>query len=102
VTAEAAPTDSPGDESAEFISTEFVSVPPTEDVFLPDMDFTVPNIPMDGYDNSSFTFRQENPTSYSQMGSGGYDSTSPHFGGEIMGLGGMSETLPPMEVLEDL
>ncbi|KAI0128435.1 hypothetical protein BJ170DRAFT_328600 [Xylariales sp. AK1849] len=72
--------------------------PTTEDVFLQGLDFSEPSAPMDG--DPVFSMPQTNP--YSFTFESVHDSqTSTAFPNELMGLG-ISEPLPPFEVMEEL
>ncbi|OTB06887.1 hypothetical protein M426DRAFT_9314 [Hypoxylon sp. CI-4A] len=101
------PNDEPTDETA---NSQSAAVPATENVFQ-DMDFTTPD---SGFDDSApFLFQQDLGLSFSPGNTGGQDqgqgqsqgqshSDTPQFNGELMDIGGVFESLPPFEVMEDL
>ncbi|KAH8195085.1 hypothetical protein TruAng_010742 [Truncatella angustata] len=84
------------DEIFDFNFADFA--PTTEDVFLQGMDYTLPSVPIEG--GAMFSMPQADP-SMPFTAADGTQTSGAAFGTELFGLG-MSETLPPFEVTEEL
>ncbi|KAI0439287.1 hypothetical protein F4803DRAFT_531793 [Xylaria telfairii] len=91
----------PDDEEVVNIFDAF-ETPTTEDVLFQGIDYGTPDISLD---NATFDFNNTNSTPFT----GNTSSTQPlgdfndnAFNGELIDLGGVFETLPPFEVMEDL
>ncbi|KAI0024836.1 hypothetical protein F4780DRAFT_479255 [Xylariomycetidae sp. FL0641] len=92
----------PTEPAVEPINPQMFDVPMTEDVFLQGMDYSEPNFLYGG--NAEFTFTQGNQPSFStgDPNASTYPRDNGAFQGELMDLGGIFETLPPFEIMEDL
>ncbi|KAK6069618.1 hypothetical protein SCUP234_10531 [Seiridium cupressi] len=85
------------DEVFDFNFADFT--PSTEDVFLQGMDYTIPSPPLDS--DPMFSMPSANASSMPFSSTDDTQNTGAAFGGELFGLG-MSESLPPFELTEDL
>jgi hypothetical protein len=85
------------DEVLDFDFADFV--PSTEDVFLQGMDYTMPSAPLEG--GPTFQIPQANSNSMPFASGKTPQANGAAVGGELLGLG-MSETVPPFEITEEL
>ncbi|ORY69851.1 uncharacterized protein BCR38DRAFT_420234 [Pseudomassariella vexata] len=94
-----APEDKERAREAEVVEFDF-SVPPVlEHVFLEGLDYTEPITPIDG--DHTFSMPQSFPYAMPSAPSDAPRTSSTPFSDELMGLG-ISEPLPPFEVMEEL
>ncbi|RYC60070.1 hypothetical protein CHU98_g6137 [Xylaria longipes] len=91
---------------AEELTTEVVNIdafetPVNEDVLFEGIDYGTPN---NSFDNAAFDFNDANTSAFTGNTSaqplGDFNDNT--FNGELIDLGGVFETLPPFEVMEDL
>ncbi|OTA66608.1 hypothetical protein K449DRAFT_391053 [Hypoxylon sp. EC38] len=85
---------------SEHNETRSAEVPVIEDAVFQGMDFTIPNLSFD--DGTAFSFQQDPETTFSpgNLDSQGQDSVP--FDGALIDLGGIFESLPPFEMMEEL
>ncbi|KAI0858915.1 hypothetical protein F4860DRAFT_505019 [Xylaria cubensis] len=87
--------------AAEVVNIDAFEIPITEDVQFQGIDYGTPNISLD---NPTFDFSDANSAAFTGDASaqplGGFNDNA--FNGELIDLGGVFETLPPFEVMEDL
>ncbi|KAL7626208.1 hypothetical protein AAE478_002978 [Parahypoxylon ruwenzoriense] len=88
-------------EPASFQPTQ---VPVIENGFLQGLDFTEPDLFSGQFtDGAAFSFQQGDPApAFSTGDAGGQHQDNAPFNGELMDLGGIFESLPPFEMMEDL
>ncbi|KAI1816753.1 hypothetical protein GGS20DRAFT_536077 [Poronia punctata] len=96
---EARPVDA-GTHDGEFFPNDILDTPAIEDILFQGIDYGTS-------DGLAFTFGQANTTTSTFPGSGSSaqptdDYAGSLFNGELIGLGGVFEALPPFEVMEDL
>ncbi|KAI1661952.1 hypothetical protein F4813DRAFT_346394 [Daldinia decipiens] len=87
-------------ETTQPVNSQPVDFSGAEDVLFQGVDFTNPIPSLD--DDTAFLFQQDPAAAFStgNLGSQGQDSTP--FIGDLMDLGGIFESLPPFEMMEDL
>lgn len=69
--------------------------PLTEDVFLQGLDYSLPDASRDGFDPTAWNFAQDPGMADPQQ-----QPMDPPW--ELMDLGGLTEGLPPLHLMEDL
>ncbi|CAJ2506186.1 Uu.00g003160.m01.CDS01 [Anthostomella pinea] len=82
------------------IHFDSIEVPMTEEVFLQGMDFTEADVSFDP--NITYPYNQEDSTPFLSGPSVEQEASNSAFNGELMDLGGIFETLPPFEIMEEL
>ncbi|XXH04793.1 homeodomain super [Hypoxylon texense] len=88
---------SPNNGTTEPASFQPPEVPAVEDDFLQGLDFTDPNL----NDGTAFTFQPDPMAAFPPGNLSGPGQETP-FQGDLMDLGGIYESLPPFDVMEDL
>ncbi|KAI1768723.1 fungal-specific transcription factor domain-containing protein [Hypoxylon sp. FL1150] len=89
---------SPRDGAAESTHLESVEVPAVEDDLFQGMDFTDPDL----NDGGAFVFQPDPTGTFSTGNLGGMGQDASPLNGDLMDLGGIYESLPPFDVMEDL
>ncbi|KAI1085784.1 fungal-specific transcription factor domain-containing protein [Whalleya microplaca] len=92
-------------DTTEVSSVPTTEVPITEDVCLQGMDFTGPgpNPSFEQFDdNATFSFQDDPTATFPTGDSNDQRQDNDTFNGELMDLGGIFESLPPFEIMEDL
>ncbi|KAK6950155.1 hypothetical protein Daesc_008481 [Daldinia eschscholtzii] len=87
-------------ETAQPVNCPATEFPETEDILFQGIDFTDSIPPLDS--DNAFSFQQEPATTYSTANLDNHGQESTPFMGDLMGLGGIFESLPPFEMMEDL
>ncbi|KAI1647589.1 uncharacterized protein F4817DRAFT_337154 [Daldinia loculata] len=88
------------DETTQPVNSPSIDLPGAEDVLFQGFDFTNPIPSLD--DDTTFSFQQDPAATFStgNLDSQGQDSNP--FIGDLIDLGGIFESLPPFEMMEDL
>ncbi|KAI1393550.1 fungal-specific transcription factor domain-containing protein [Hypoxylon trugodes] len=81
-------------------SVNFKSPEVADDVIFQEMDFTDPEISFDN--GTGYSYQQDPGVTFSAETSDVHDQEQPSFYGDLMDLGGIYESLPPFEVMEEL
>ncbi|KAI1487458.1 fungal-specific transcription factor domain-containing protein [Biscogniauxia mediterranea] len=77
-------------------------VPPAEHVLFHSLDYADPDAASGEYaENETLPLQQDNPSAFAAEASNHQPMGDP-FNGELMDLGGIFESLPPFEIMEDL
>ncbi|KAI1483984.1 hypothetical protein F4774DRAFT_405186 [Daldinia eschscholtzii] len=87
-------------ETVQPVNCPAAEFPETEDILFQGIDFTDSIPPLDN--DNAFSFQQEPATTYSTANLDNHGQESTPFMGDLMGLGGIFESLPPFEMMEDL
>ncbi|KAI0840554.1 hypothetical protein F5Y06DRAFT_243039 [Hypoxylon sp. FL0890] len=88
------------DKTTEPVDPQSAGIPVTEDAIFQGMDFTVPNLSFD--DGSAFSFQQDPTTTFSAGNLDSQGQDNPPFNGDLIDLGGIFESLPPFQMMEEL
>ncbi|KAI0180371.1 hypothetical protein GGR52DRAFT_240829 [Hypoxylon sp. FL1284] len=89
---------SSNDGTAGIPSFESIEVPAAEDDFLQGLDFTSPGLD----ENTTFNFQPDSMPAFPTGNLDGSGQDEIPFDGDLMDLGGVHESLPPFNVMEDL
>ncbi|KAI1417768.1 fungal-specific transcription factor domain-containing protein [Hypoxylon sp. FL1857] len=86
--------------TSESVGPQSTEVPVIDDTIFQGVDFTAPNLSFD--DGAAFSFQQDPATAFSTGNLAAQGQDNPPFNGELIDLGGIFESLPPFEMMEEL
>ncbi|KAI1144026.1 hypothetical protein F5Y05DRAFT_14690 [Hypoxylon sp. FL0543] len=88
------------DKTTEPVDLQSNEVPVTEDAIFQGMDFTAPDLSF--AETTAFSFQQDPAATFSAGGLDGEGHNNTPFNGDLIDLGGVFESLPPFEMMEEL